>query len=57
MTSSSNSAIPHGELVDVGTVKFDLDMNMPAWWMHSGATIAPTAYLANIAPRSNPTWG
>jgi hypothetical protein len=31
-----------GELVDVGTVKLDLDMNMPGMVMHSGATIEPT---------------
>jgi hypothetical protein len=31
-----------GELVDVGTVKFDLDMNMPGMLMHSSATIEPT---------------
>ena len=31
-----------GKLVDVGIVKFDLDMNMPGMVMHNGATIEPT---------------
>ena len=31
-----------GKLVDVGMVKFDLDMNMPGMVMHNGATIEPT---------------
>ena len=31
-----------GDLVDVGAVKFDLDMNMPGMVMHSGSTIEPT---------------
>src|SRR5258708_26341942 len=43
-----------GELVDVGTVKFDLDMNMPGMVMHSGATIEPTGtpgqYRAKVKP-------
>ncbi len=31
-----------GDLVDVGSVKFDLDMNMPEMTMHSGGTIQRT---------------
>src|SRR5437667_4584705 len=29
----------NGQLVDVGNVRFDMDMNMPGMQMHSGATI------------------
>jgi Cu(I)/Ag(I) efflux system membrane protein CusA/SilA len=32
----------NGQLVDVGNVKFDLDMNMPGMQMHSGGTIEQT---------------
>jgi hypothetical protein len=43
-----------GELVDVGTVKFDLDMNMPGMVMHNGSTIEPTGtpgqYRAKVKP-------
>ena len=42
----------NGLLVDVGQVKFDLDMSMPGMHMHSGATIeqttTPGRYLAQI---------
>src|SRR5947207_2192492 len=30
-----------GQLVDVGTVKFSLDMNMPGMTMHDAATVNP----------------
>ncbi len=40
------------QLVDVGQVKFDLDMSMPGMHMHSGATIektkTPGRYLARL---------
>jgi hypothetical protein len=43
-----------GQLVDVGTVKFDLDMNMPGMVMHSASAITPTGtpgqYRAKIKP-------
>ena len=49
-----------GELVDVGTVKFDLDMNMPGMVMHSGSTIQPTGtpglYKANVKPDMAGDW-
>ena len=49
-----------GELVDVGTVKFDLDMNMPGMAMHSGSTIQPTGppglYRANVKPDMAGDW-
>src|SRR5438477_6754389 len=42
----------NGQLVDVGNVKFDLNMNMPGMQMHSGGTIertnTPGRYRANI---------
>src|SRR5258708_39530936 len=48
------------ELVDVGTVKFDLDMNMPGMVMHSGATIEPTGtpgqYRAKVKPDMAGDW-
>ena len=31
-----------GQLVDVGNVKFDMDMNMPGMQMHSGGKIERT---------------
>src|SRR5213594_1524658 len=41
-----------GQLVDVGNVKFDMNMNMPGMQMHSGGTIertnTPGRYRANI---------
>jgi hypothetical protein len=49
-----------GELIDVGTVKFDLDMNMPGMVMHSGATIEPTGtpgqYRAKVKPDMGGDW-
>jgi hypothetical protein len=48
------------EPVDVGTVKFDLDMNMPGMVMHSGSTIVPTGepgrYRARIKPDMAGDW-
>ena len=42
----------NGQLVDVGKVKFDMDMNMPGMQMHSGGTIertnTPGRYRAKI---------
>ena len=42
----------NGQLVDVGNVKFDMDMNMPGMQMHSGGTIertnTPGHYRAKI---------
>ncbi|MDB6019459.1 MAG: putative silver efflux pump [Pedosphaera sp.] len=50
----------NGQLVDVGTVKFDLDMNMPGMVMHSGSTITPTEtpgrYRAKIKPDMAGAW-
>ena len=49
-----------GELVDVGTVKFDLDMNMPGMVMHSGSTIRPSGtpglYSAEVKPDMAGDW-
>jgi hypothetical protein len=49
-----------GELVDVGTAKFDLDMNMPGMVMHNGATIEPTGisgqYRAKVKPDMAGDW-
>ena len=49
-----------GEIVDVGTVKFDLDMNMPGMVMHNGATIEPTGkpgqYRAKVKPDMAGDW-
>jgi hypothetical protein len=49
-----------GDLVDVGAVKFDLDMNMPGMVMHSGSTIEPTAtpgqYRAKVKPDMAGDW-
>ncbi len=49
-----------GEAVDVGTVKFELDMNMPGMVMHSGSTItpadAPGRYRAKIKPDMAGDW-
>ncbi len=49
-----------GELVDVGTVKFDLDMNMPGMVMHNGATIestgTPGQYRAQVKPDMGGDW-
>jgi Cu(I)/Ag(I) efflux system membrane protein CusA/SilA len=49
-----------GKLVDVGAVKFDLDMNMSGMVMHSGATITPTGipgqYRAQVKPDMGGDW-
>ena len=49
-----------GQLVDVGSVKFDLDMNMPGMVMHSSATIEPTGtpgqFRAKIKPDMAGDW-
>ena len=49
-----------GDLVDVGTVKFDLDMNMPGMVMHSGSTIEPSGtpgrYRAKVKPDMAGDW-
>ncbi len=49
-----------GQLVDVGTVKFDLDMNMPGMVMHSGsmieATGTPGQYRAKVKPDMGGDW-
>ncbi|MEO8427327.1 MAG: efflux RND transporter permease subunit, partial [Verrucomicrobiota bacterium] len=49
-----------GDLVDVGTVKFDLDMNMPGMVMHNGSTIEPTGtpgqYRAKVKPDMAGDW-
>jgi hypothetical protein len=49
-----------GELVDVGKVKFDLDMNMPGMVMHSGATIeatgTPGQFRAKLKPDMAGDW-
>ena len=45
-----------GQLVDVGTVKLELDMNMPGMVMHSGSTITSTENNGpdTIAPQIKP---
>jgi copper/silver efflux system protein len=49
-----------GAPVDVGTVKFDLDMNMPGMAMHSGSAIEPGGgigrYRAKIKPEMVGDW-
>jgi Cu(I)/Ag(I) efflux system membrane protein CusA/SilA len=49
-----------GSPVDVGTVRFDLDMNMPGMVMHSGSTIEPGGgvglYIARIKPDMAGDW-
>ncbi len=49
-----------GAPVDVGTVKFALDMNMPGMVMHSGSTIAPAGkpgrYRAKVRPEMAGDW-
>ncbi|HXA14183.1 MAG TPA: CusA/CzcA family heavy metal efflux RND transporter [Opitutaceae bacterium] len=49
-----------GEPIDVGTVKFDLDMNMPNMVMHSGSSIEPAGgvgrYRAMIKPDMAGDW-
>jgi len=48
------------ELVDVGTVKFDLDMNMPGMVMHNSASVSrsatPGQYRASIKPDMAGDW-
>jgi Cu(I)/Ag(I) efflux system membrane protein CusA/SilA len=50
----------NGELVDVGTVRFALDMNMPGMVMHNTATVKPTGtlgqYRASIKPDMAGDW-
>ena len=49
-----------GDLVDVGTVKFDLDMNMAGMAMHAGSDIKPTGtpgqYRAKVTPDMAGGW-
>jgi hypothetical protein len=51
---------PNGELVDVGTVRLALDMNMPGMVMHNAATVKPTGtrgqYRASIKPDMAGDW-
>src|SRR3989441_8064072 len=50
----------NGQLVDVGNVKFDIDMNMPGMQMHSGSTIertnTPGRYRAKIKIDMSGDW-
>src|SRR5436309_2423318 len=50
----------NGQLVDVGNVKFDLDMNMPGMQMHSGSKIertnTPGRYRAKIKIDMSGDW-
>ncbi len=50
----------NGQLVDVGNVKFDLDMNMPGMQMHSGGNIertkTPGRYRAKIKIDMSGDW-
>ncbi len=50
----------NGQLVDVGNVKFDIDMNMPGMQMHSGGTVegtnAPGGYRAKIKIDMSGDW-
>ena len=51
-----------GDLVDVGTVKFELDMNMAGMVMHAGSDIKPTGtgtpgqYRAKVTPDMAGGW-
>ncbi len=49
-----------GELVEVGTVKFDLDMNMPGMVMHGSATVRPAGtpghYGASLKAEMGGDW-
>src|SRR5439155_6634671 len=49
-----------GQLIDVGNVKFSLDMNMPGMTMHDAATVKPTGapgqYRATIKPEMAGDW-
>jgi len=50
----------NGQLVDTGTVKLDLDMNMPGMVMHAAGAVAPTGtpgqYRAKINPGMAGDW-
>src|SRR5438552_11963552 len=50
----------NGQLVDVGNVKFDMDMNMPGMQMHSGGSIertnTPGRYRAKIKIDMSGDW-
>jgi Cu(I)/Ag(I) efflux system membrane protein CusA/SilA len=50
----------NGQLVDVGNVRFDMDMNMPGMQMHSGGTIertnTPGRYRAKIKSDMSGDW-
>jgi hypothetical protein len=50
----------NGQLVDVGNVKFDMDMNMPGMQMHSGGTVertnTPGRYRAKIKIDMSGDW-
>jgi len=50
----------NGQLVDVGNVKFDMDMNMPGMQMHSGGTIertnTPGRYRAKLKIDMSGDW-
>jgi len=49
-----------GQLVDVGNVKFDMDMNMPGMQMHSGGAIertnTPGRYRAKLKIDTSGDW-
>ena len=47
-----------GQLVDVGSVKFALDMDMPGMQMHAGAAIAGSGgrYRAKLEPQMAGDW-
>jgi hypothetical protein len=49
-----------GKRVDVGTVRFDLDMNMPGMAMHSGSTVtadpSPGLYHVKVHPEMAGDW-
>ena len=48
----------HGQLVDVGAVKLDLNMDMPGMVMHGGAPVSGSGgrYLATIKPQMSGDW-
>ena len=50
----------NGQLVDVGNVKFEMDMNMAEMQMHSGGTVertrTPGQYLAKIKIDMSADW-
>src|SRR6266545_1542690 len=57
---TQNVSDRNGQLVDVGNVKFDLDMNMPGMQMHSGGNIertkTPGRYRAKIKIDMSGDW-